>query len=147
VLVGRSGDRHTGLMGTVEWIGLDGCHRVDAGIGVYPADQHAAGERGASCADGGASEEVTAIDSHGKNRLHGWTDGSPGGWVPPSRARAPLAAGWDFEEIRFRRQRLEHRADRDVDRFRSGTWSAGCHTHTGGLGWPATQSEEPTVPW
>ena len=63
--------QHVGPMGTVKWIGLDGCRRVDAGIG---------------------------------------------GWVPPSRARAPLAAAWDFEEIGFRRQRLEHRADRDVDR-------------------------------
>jgi len=77
--------QHVGPMGTVKWIGLDGCRRVDAGIGGYPADQHAA-------------------------------DRSPGGWVPPSRARAPLAAAWDFEEIGFRRQRLEHRADREVDR-------------------------------
>jgi hypothetical protein len=34
--------QHIGPMGTVEWIGLNGCRRVDAGIGGYPADQHAA---------------------------------------------------------------------------------------------------------
>ncbi len=68
LLLGRAGGEHPGLARAVERVRRLG-HRPGGGggrvrVGVGSPDQHAAGQRGAGRAGGGALEEVPAVDVH-----------------------------------------------------------------------------------